>query len=279
MDIAALLDPVVEICSVASLDIANAVNNGAGNLGSVHTKSSYADLVTDLDISIQDHISTALRRLTPRLGIVGEEGHNDKVTGMFWTVDPIDGTTNVVHGVPKAATAVALWDNAVPILGVVAEPFSKYVYLAIRGGGAFRRPFFEGNESNVPMRSSQTTQLASALIGFGLPYNRANTAVMFDIAQAMFAKCQDIRRIGSSSLDFIAVATGEYDAYVELDLWAGDIGAGALIVEESGGKITSWNGNTAYHADPSLKSHVVASNGLIHDDILALITTETRKVA
>ncbi|SHF03059.1 Inositol monophosphatase family protein [Ferrithrix thermotolerans DSM 19514] len=108
-----------------------------------------------------------------------------------------------------------------------------------------------------------------------MPYSRANIAVMFDIAQAMFAKCQDIRRIGSSSLDFISVATGEYDAYVELDLWAGDIGAGALNVEESGGKITSWDGNTAYQADPSLKSHVVASNGLIHDDILTVITTET----
>jgi myo-inositol-1(or 4)-monophosphatase len=276
---AELMDSVVDICSTASLKMVDAIKNGPVSLGSVHSKSSYADLVTDLDVQIQDEISAELRRLTPRLGIVGEEGHGHEVTGMFWTVDPIDGTTNVVHGVPRAATSVALWEDAVPILGVVSDPFSKHVYLAIRGGGAFKRPFFEGNGSNVSIRSSETADLASALIGFGLPYNRTNAAVMFDTAQAIFSRCQDMRRLGSSSLDFISVATGEYDAYVELDLRAWDIGAGALIVEESGGKITSWDGKTAYQADPSRKSSVVASNGVIHDEILALIKTVTRKVA
>ena len=189
-------------------------------------------------------------------------------------VDPMDGTTNIVHGVPHAAISVALHENQRPIMGVIYNPFTDVVYHATLGHGAWRRDL-QTSDNDVRLAVSRTHSLSGALIAFGLPYDRKSAPLMFEVASTLFQQCQDLRRNGSASLDLVQVAEGIFDGYIELNLKSWDIAAGGLIIEESGGVITTWDGTPPYRSDRYTSTSVIASNGRLHADLLKIAQTES----
>ncbi len=274
VDLNRLVDHVVFLASTASNKIREAVDRHDPATLNVRRKSSFADLVTDLDVEIEEEIVAGLEDLLPGSLVIGEELLRDGSRDLFWTVDPIDGTTNVVHGVPHAATAVALWQGGSPTMAVVCDPFAGTAYTAVRGAGAFRRTFAEGAD-RVALAVSRVSSLSDALIAFGLPYDRSLGPHIFEVAGEVFARCQDMRRGGSASLDLVSVASGSFDAYLELELRPWDIGAGGLVLEEAGGRLTAWHGGSVYDPDREARSNVLATNGALHEQLLAL--TEPRR--
>jgi len=208
-----------------------------------------------------------LRRIHPGAGIIGEEGgwHGSRSTA--WIVDPVDGTTNIVHRVPHSAISVALIVDYIPMLGLVLNPFTGWTYVATRDEGAFvaRNADFV---DRTPLVVSTVDRLQRSLVSFGLPYDRAKADRTFDAASRVFHVSQDLRRRGSAALDLASVASGEMEAHFELDLKIWDIAAASLIVEEAGGRLTDWSGRAIVWSEVPSKLDIVASNGAVHRELL-----------
>lgn len=209
------------------------------------------DLVTDVDRRCEH----AIRDLLVPTGIplLGEEGGGSCVPTR-WVIDPLDGTTNFVHGFPWYATSIGLEVDGQVVVGVVAEPVRRRVFHATRGGGAFL--------DDVRLQVSTTETLDQALLATGFPYDRAERAEdLLRPFRAFLERTRGIRRAGAASLDLAYVATGALDGFWELDLSAWDVSAGALLVEEAGGRITDHAGADA----PPAPTSPLASNGRLHD--------------
>jgi myo-inositol-1(or 4)-monophosphatase len=235
----------------------------------ISTKSSIGDLVTELDVQIQNDVSLALTRLLPGSEVVGEEGGGPASSAMRWVVDPIDGSTNVVHGLPHAAICVALCSELEPVLGVVHDPFAGITYAAVAGRGA---TVDDGRgQGRRELRVSANSALEQSLISFGLPYDRAKTGEILAAVEQVFLSSQDLRRRGSASLDLVAIAGGQTEGHFELDLRIWDVAAAGLILVEAGGVLTDWSGEPARWNDPTQKINVAASNGRIHRELLSTL--------
>jgi myo-inositol-1(or 4)-monophosphatase len=187
---------------------------------------------------------------------VGEELSSAAVhAGRRWYVDPVDGTTNFVHGHPFVCTSIAFADDAGPAAAVVHAPVLGEVFHAVRGGGAFR--------SGEPVRVSGTADPARALLATGFPFRDGKgdlDAYMRLVADAVRAT-RDVRRAGSAALDLAYVAAGVFEGFFEIGLAPWDVAAGMLLVEEAGGRVTAWPGDPA----PPLESgRVLATNGALH---------------
>ncbi len=218
-----------------------------------------ADPVTQADLLSEQAIIDSLSRLCPGDAIVTEEKRVDDPSdqGRVWLIDPLDGTTNYVHGFPWMAVSVALWIDNVPTVGVVVDITTGDRYTAVAGEGAWR--------NGSALEASGTDDLGSALVVTGFPYNRAErTAVCDTRFRRVLETAQGIRRLGAASLDLCMVASGRLDGYWEEDLSAWDMGAGVLMVLEAGGKVTDQAGDPVGTGSP----FVVASNGLIHNHFL-----------
>jgi myo-inositol-1(or 4)-monophosphatase len=241
-------------------------------LGRFERKGSIGDIVTYLDRDIEIRLAARLRRLLASSTVAGEE-HGGDIGSPTWIVDPIDGSTNIVHGLRHAASTVALSVNGAILMGVVYDIFQHDAYMAVGGAGALRVSQDNGRHH---VQVSSVNSLNRSLVGFGLPYDRSRSSIMFRAAEGLFLSCQDLRRSGSSALDLIAVANGQLEAHVELDLRAWDVAAAALVLAEAGGHVTTWNGDSVdwYAADQ--KSAVVASNGLVHGELLELLLNQWR---
>lgn len=235
-------------------------------------KTSLGDLVTDLDRRVERQLRSGLLSLLPEAGFVGEEsgpaGTND--CDINWIVDPIDGTTNVVHGLAHAALSVALYDNSEPVLGVICNPFTDTVYYAAKGGGAWARKR-SSSAKDCALNVSRVSEIESSLVGFGLPYDRSYSPIVFGAAASVFSKCQDLRRRGSACLDIVSVAEGHIDGYFEAQLRSWDLAAAVLILEEAGGKVTSWSGLPLAKISPTMRADILISNNLIHNALARAI--------
>jgi len=221
-----------------------------------------ADLVTEVDEAAERLILSRLRAAFPGDAVVGEETATAAVTrGRRWIVDPVDGTTNFVHGHPFVAVSIALVDDAGPAVGVVAAPLLGEVFHAVRGAGAFL--------NGRPMRVSEAAGLRSSLLATGFPYKQGKgdlDAYMLLVADAV-RSAQDVRRAGSAALDLAFTAAGRVEGFFEIGLAPWDVAAGILLVTEAGGRVTGWPGD----ADPPLVTgRVLATNGRIHADLEAI---------
>jgi len=221
---------------------------------------SDADLVTEADKEVEQFLHDRLRARFPGAGFRGEEGTGDGHTGdRHFIVDPIDGTTSFVHGIPFFSISVALKEMGQTVLGAVYAPALDDFYAAERGKGA--------RKNGQALRVSQTETLINALgaTGFACVRQRVtpNNLALFN--DAVF-KLRGIRRLGSAALDLCLVAEGKFDLYWELNIMPWDIAAGVLIVEEAGGRVTDLEGGRAYETC----HRVLATNGLLHDQFLAL---------
>jgi myo-inositol-1(or 4)-monophosphatase len=222
-----------------------------------------ADLVTEVDEAAERAIVARIRARFPADAIVAEESApGEAVTGRRWIVDPIDGTTNFVHGHPFACVSIALADEEGPAVGVVHAPLLGEVYHAVRGGGAFL--------NGEPIRVTQVDSPGASLLATGFPFKTGKgdlDAYMCLVADAIRAT-HDVRRAGSAALDLAFVAAGRHEGYFEVGLAPWDVAAGMLLVTEAGGRVTGWPGD----ALPPLESgRVLATNGRIHDWIEDLV--------
>ncbi|MBM4320600.1 MAG: inositol monophosphatase, partial [Deltaproteobacteria bacterium] len=191
------------------------------------------ELVTEVDTAAEQRIASGLQQRFPGCRLVLEEGgtHGD-ASLPTWHVDPLDGTTNFVHGFPQVAISLALEQHGELLVGVVADVYREEVYSACRGGGGW----VADREGQVlPLAVSRITELSRALLATGFPYDR-HTSPENNLAElgAFLRRAQCIRRAGSAALDLAFVARGWLDGYWEMKLQSYDVAAGALLVQEAG---------------------------------------------
>ena len=212
-----------------------AVRHRAAGLSLVATKSSPTDMVTEVDRAAEARIVTALRAARPRDGIVGEEGTSvDGTSGIRWLIDPIDGTTNFLYGLPGWAVSIAAADEDGPVAGAVAVPGFADLFSAARGHGAH-------HDGHV-IRCSDKAHLDTALVGTGFSYQPGRRAEQGMVMTAILPRVRDIRRFGAASVDLCFVASGRLDAYYETGLAPWDLAAGELIAREAGAAVSDLDG-------------------------------------
>lgn len=219
------------------------------------------DLVTEADVAAERAVLSRIRDAFPDHRVLAEEsGEAAQDSPWLWVVDPLDGTTNFAHGFPVFAVSIALLHEGQRVLGVVYDVMRDELFTARRGGGAF--------VNGRPIRVSRTPRLEEALLVTGFPYDRQ--ASPFDNTRefvALLKRCHGVLRVGSAALDLAAVAAGRLDGYWEFRLSPWDLAAGALLVEEAGGRVTTPQGDPL----PPLGTDVVATNGHIHGELLEVL--------
>ena len=218
------------------------------------------DLVTETDKRSEALILGTLRETFPGHAINAEESGRAAGDDYEWLVDPLDGTTNFAHKFPVFSISIALTFQRRLILGVVYDPLRDEVFAAEAGQGA--------RLNDLPMRVSAIAALDEALLSTGFPYdvrtNPNNNLAEFARFELL---AQGVRRSGSAALDCSWLAAGRLDGYWELRLNPWDIGAGALIVREAGGRVTTYAGDEDFLG----KDSIVVSNGLLHEEMLKVL--------
>ena len=218
------------------------------------------DLVTEVDVECETTIREILERETPGVPILGEEGGGAEGADTRWIVDPLDGTTNFVHGFPAYCVCIALQDRGEFRVGVIYDPIRDHCYSAEQGGGAVR--------NGEPIRVSSCDRLDTALLASGFPYDRRERAAdLLRYVQAFLERGQGFRRAGAAGMDLAFVASGALDGYWEFGLRPWDVAAGIVIVREAGGVVTDMAGGDLILDRP----RILATNGAIHDEMLAVL--------
>ncbi len=221
------------------------------------------DLVSYVDQETERRLVAGLRALLPTAGFITEEGTAgpDSATGEFtWIIDPLDGTTNFVHGLPVYAISVALLRGRELVVGVVHEVNRDESFRAVRGGGAFC--------NDAPIRVSNVPLLSGALIATGFPYKDfGRMGAFLQILGSFFTGSHGVRRLGSAAVDLAYVAAGRCEGFFEFNLNSYDVAAGLLLVTEAGGHVSQF----LVDGDPLFGREVVASNRLIHGEMQAAI--------
>jgi myo-inositol-1(or 4)-monophosphatase len=236
----------------AAKEAGEVLRKGFGWKHSVKYKGE-VDLVTEVDEQAEQVIREILLGAFPTYGMLAEEG--GALVGeedARWIVDPLDGTINYAHGLPLFAVSIALEKVEEVVLGVVHDPIREETYVAERRGGA--------TLNGEPIRVSDTNELIQALIATGFPYDRPKMPEALELFGRFAAITRGMRRLGSTALDLCYVASGRLDGYYERGIWAWDIAAGGLLLEEAGAKVTDYRGGVL-----DLEGReIVASNGTLH---------------
>jgi myo-inositol-1(or 4)-monophosphatase len=243
---------------------AEILREGWGNVtaSGVTFKRGNTDLLTEYDRRSEELIVRAITRAFPDDAVVAEESGARGARGARrrWLVDPLDGTTNFVHGLPLFAVSIGLEIEGEPAAGVVSAPALGWEFSGCLGGGATR--------NGQALRTSETTALERALLVTGFPYDRqTNPLNNFANWEAFQRRAQGVRRLGAAALDLCFVAAGWLDGYWEYRLSAWDLAAGAVIAREAGAKVSNLRGGT-FHAD---EGEIVCSNGHLHEAILKVL--------
>ncbi len=225
------------------------------------------DLVTSVDRESERRIVEVLQSNFPGHSILAEE-ETDLVgsQGNYrWIIDPLDGTTNFAHGYPHFCVSVALEYDGQVILGLVYDPLRRECFRAVKGGGATL------NEN--PIRISDVSELDKALLATGFPYDQREKAEYYlSFFKAFMTRSQGIRRNGSAALDLCYVACGRIDGFWELKLHPWDTAAGALIVEEAGGRLSDLSGKPF----SIWGEETLASNAAVHEEMVLVASTAAK---
>ena len=238
--------------------------DGYGNVRQIQQKG-VIDLVTEFDKRSEEVIISSIEKEFPAHAILAEEsGRNRTISEFQWVIDPLDGTTNFAHGIPIFSVSIGLLKNNAPILGVVYDPFRHEMFSAELGSGAFL------NQRRISVSSQ--TDLGQAVISTGFPYdlrtNPRNNLAQFSQFQL---RTQAVRHLGSAALDCAWTAMGRLDGYWEFGVKPWDVGAGALLVREAGGRVTSVD-----EAEDFLSSDsILVSNSLLHGKMLHVLREDT----
>lgn len=222
-------------------------------------KASDVDLVTEADRRSEALVTRRLREHFPDCGIVAEEGTAQPSTsGVCFIIDPLDGTTNFAHRFPHYSVSITIEEHGVVVGGVVYDVPKGELFSAERGLGAWL--------NGSPLRVSEVESLDKALLATGFPYDRKTSPLNnLDHYARLKMLTHGIRRAGSASLDLCYVAAGRLDGYWEMKLKPWDVGAGALVVVEAGGRVSDLRGGPFDWSG----AQTVATNGRFHDALLA----------
>ncbi|WP_017258066.1 inositol monophosphatase family protein [Pedobacter arcticus] len=258
MNYEALCNEVIIVAKKAGTFILNEAKNFSAS------KIEYKglnDMVSYVDKTAEQMIVDQLSQLLPESGFIAEEGTSNKTGETYnWIIDPLDGTTNFIHGIPAFAVSIALKKDNELVVGVVYEINQDECFYAWKDSKAY----LNGNEIHV----SDNEALSTSLVATGFPYydfkRQANYMNLFsDVMQ----KCHGLRRIGAASVDMVYTACGRFDAYFEYNLKAWDVAAGILIVKQAGGECFDFVGG-----DDMLGSgDIVATNGKVSAELNQII--------
>ena len=223
-------------------------------------KKGPIDFVTELDLESERLIIERVRRAFPEHTILAEEaGASGNGSRFNWLIDPLDGTTNYVHGVPAFCVSIAIECEGRLESGVIYDPIEDELFWASRGKGAF----LNGDRIYVSDRS----RLEESLLGTGFSYDPDALRANLELFQKFITRAAGVRRVGSAARDLAYVASGRFDAVWEYHLKPWDVAAGMLIIEEAGGRVTDFEGGPCGPRDKK----ILLSNGRIHDSMLAIL--------
>jgi myo-inositol-1(or 4)-monophosphatase len=232
--------------------------------GQVHqvTNKGAIDLVTEIDQRSEDFLTAKIQQKYPQHSIVGEENgiQRGNSGGLTWYIDPLDGTSNYVHGLPMFSVSIAFSRQGKTELGVVYDPMMDECFSAQRGRGAFL------NER--PIHTSQVQELLQAMLVTGFPYDVHDSHTNIAEFTNFVLTSQAVRRLGSAALDICYVANGRLDGYWEFKMKPWDVAAGILILEEAGGKATLMDGSEL-QLTPLI--NVLAANPLLHPKMVEVL--------
>jgi myo-inositol-1(or 4)-monophosphatase len=219
------------------------------------------NLVTYVDKESERRFVEGLQKIVPDAGFVAEEGSGQKnETGLNWVIDPLDGTTNFVHGVKVWCTSIGLCLGTEPICGVIFDPSTDEMYAAWKGGGAWL--------NGKRIATSQIDSLQASLLATGFPYDDFGREEQYiGLFREFMRTTRGMRRLGSAALDMAWTAAGRFEAFYEYGLNPWDVAAGTIIVREAGGLVTEFNGDE----NPVFGEDMICSNGLIHAQLIEVI--------
>ena len=221
------------------------------------------DLVSAADLASEETIIGAIRSRFPDHSILSEEAGSPTPTdsGTTWIIDPLDGTTNFVHGIPQFAISIGVAVQGRIDFGVILDPCKNDLFSAARGHGA--------RWNGTACRVSEREGLAGALLATGFPFKAHRLLDPYlSIFRDVFLRCKAIRRPGAAALDLAYTACGLFDGFFEFQLSAWDIAAGSLLVEEAGGVITGMDGGTNYLSS----GNVVCGTAGVHRELLEVVS-------
>jgi myo-inositol-1(or 4)-monophosphatase len=258
-------DPLLSATAIEAVLRAGALQMAHYGQALEVTKKGRIDLVTEVDVAVERAFRAMIAERFADHDVLAEEfgGTARAVPARHcWVFDPLDGTTNYAHGLPIFCSSLGLEIDGRLEVAAVFDPWRQELFTAERGGGAFL--------NGRPLRVSDAPALLDALLVTGFPYNvhdRETGSAVVGLFGEFIARAQAVRRLGSAALDLCYVATGRMDGFWEERLKPWDVAAGALIVQEAGGQITSMDGSAFDLRHPSL----IASNGHIHDEMLKTV--------
>lgn len=242
------------------------------------TQKGDANFVTEVDTAIEQAMKERLKTLYPEIQFMGEEKDNSEIdfSGAVWILDPVDGTSNLIHDFQNSSLSLALAVEKQVVFGVIYHYYSKEFFYAKRGEGAFMGQTFYTPSPSFPnqqfpitttrLHVSNVTELSRSLVSFGTsPYDKATLGEKnCETLKQIFFLCEDIRRIGSAAIELAFVAAGRVDIYLERNLKPWDYAAAIVIIEEAGGTITDYQRQPI---DISKPCDILAGNKVIHEKL------------
>jgi myo-inositol-1(or 4)-monophosphatase len=255
------MHPMLNIAVKAAIRAGKLIYRAADNLDHLTvTKKTHADYVSEVDRAAERIIIEALQAAYPSHAILAEESGAQGESEYVWIIDPLDGTTNFLHGVPQYAVSIGLQHNGVLTQAVIYDPTKNDLFTATRGRGAYL------NDKRI--RVSKRKEMADSLIATGFPYsNMEHMDAYLGMFKDVMQKSAGLRRPGAASLDLAWTAAGRYDGFFETGLKPWDLAAGALLITEAGGMVSDMQGTENY-----VKSgHICAGNPFIHPQLLEII--------
>ena len=221
------------------------------------TAKGHADFVSEVDQQAEQAIIHAIRENYTDHAIYAEESGKSAGNDFEWIIDPLDGTTNYLHGIPQYAVSIALREKGALKVAVIFDPMKDELFTAVKGEGALL------NDRRI--RVSKTDNMSYALLATGFPYkDTKNLDLWSDCFRSVMPEISGIRRAGSAALDLAWVAAGRYDGFWEFDLNAWDIAAGVLLVQEAGGMVSEVDGGREH----LLTGDIMAANSAIYRKML-----------
>jgi len=263
------MHPMLNIAIRAARQAGDIIIRSADSIDTLKiTIKSQNDYATEIDKRAEEEIINILLSAYPDHGVLAEEsGYLNEDAEYIWVIDPLDGTTNFMHGFPHYAVSIALKKGDIIEQAVIYDPVRQDLFTATRGKGAML--------NNRRLRVGRQRKIEGAFLGTGFPFkNDKDIEPYLDIFRDIFSTTSGVRRAGAASLDLAYVAAGKLDGFFEIGLKPWDFAAGVLLIQEAGGVVTDFSNNHDYHTT----GNIVCGNPKMHRALLDKITPHADKV-